>query len=48
MTPPSDDEVIPNFITGADQPVAPWSLVAISGGHLVMRLFPAQVSYPES
>ena len=22
MTPPSDDEVIPNFITGADQPVA--------------------------
>ena len=58
----SNDDVIPNFATGADQPVAkqlitlPNSIAeltsqllnAISGGHPVMRLFPAWVSYAES
>ena len=45
MAPPSND-VIPNFTTEADQPVAQYSLAVISGGHPVMRLFPAWVSYP--
>ena len=32
---------IPHFTTGADKPVARCSLAAITGGHPLMRLFPA-------